>query len=117
MIIIDRVYRIIKKLSTIPKFDFLRPPRSPEKQQLDSLTDLFNEALRTDSTSDVTSYDNSTDSLDVSFRPTYISSTDKRRSASDSGIESVMSENCGHRSSKGMWCYHVVFLSMNENRC
>ncbi len=59
------------------------------EEQLASLTDLLEEALKTDCVSDVTSYDNSTDSLNG---PPYLpSKKDKMRSASDSGTESSSS--------------------------
>ena len=55
------------------------------EEQLASLTDLLEEALKTDSVSDVTSYDNSTDSLNGPPKPPYLpSKKDKMRSASDS---------------------------------
>jgi hypothetical protein len=73
------------------------------EEQLASLTDLLEEALRTDSVSDVTSYDNSADSLNVPPRPAYLySEKSKMRTASDSGTESLISEICGH-SSIGMY--------------
>ncbi|CAB3981494.1 Hypothetical predicted protein [Paramuricea clavata] len=76
-----------------------RPPRSPVEEQLASLTDLLEEAMRTDSVSDVTSYDNSIDSLYVPPRPAYLYyEKNKMRTASDSGTESLISENCGHSS-------------------
>lgn len=85
-------------LGVLMKYFYIsRPPRSPVEDQLASLNDLLEEALRTDSVSDVTSCDNSTDSLDVLPRPLQLPPQKiKIRSASDSGTESLISEHDGY---------------------
>ena len=80
-------------------FSISRPPRirSPVEEQLASLTDLLEEAWKTGSVSDVTSYDNSTDSLNVVPRPLQLPlQKNNVRSTSDSGTESLISEHDGY---------------------
>ncbi|XP_028416628.1 uncharacterized protein LOC114540700 isoform X2 [Dendronephthya gigantea] len=87
-------------VSRLDSNEVRKPSRGAAEAHPNSLAGLPEEALRTDSVSDVTSYDNSMDSLDAPFRPAYISSssTNKIRSASDSGTESIIAVNCGRSS-------------------
>ena len=79
--------------------------RNTVVNNVDSLTDLLEETFKTDSLSDITSYDNSTDSLNVSQKSPYLpSAKNKMRSGSDSGTESLISEKFG-LSSAGMSSY------------
>ena len=68
------------------------------EEQLTSLTNLLQEALRTDSTNDVNNNgcESSSDSLNAPPRPNYLPlNQDKKRSPSDSGTESLISEKNG----------------------
>ena len=87
-------------------------PRSPVEEQLASLTDLLEEASRTDSVSDVTSYDNSSDAVHVrSPRPLQLPpQKTKIRSASDSGTESLISELDGYVSTGKHFNFGINFL-------